>query len=94
MTDYKSKLGGLAERLRIEPPAAPIQQVAPVKEQIVALPGECRFNNWIPKTLKKRLKQYAMDHEISLKDINIKALELFLQMNGETDSASPVKNEQ
>lgn len=77
MEDYKKKLGGLADKLKKEPPRTPIQEVQPVKEIIIKVP-EVQFNNRIPKTLLKRVKAFGLEHDLSLQDINIKALELYL----------------
>jgi len=75
MGDYKNKLGNLADKLKNEIPNTPIQQVQPIKEQ------EVQFNNWIPKSLLKQIKAYGVEHEISLKEINIQALKKFLISN-------------
>ena len=79
MTDYKSKLGSLAHRLKNEPQNTPIQEVHPVKESDHDLEEEVRFNNWIPRSLKKKLKAYAVENDVSLKEINIEALEEYLK---------------
>lgn len=77
MEDYKKKLGGLADKLKKEPPKTPIQEVQPVKEIVIKAP-EVQFNNRIPKALLKRVKAFGLEHDLSLQDINIKALELYL----------------
>ena len=77
MEDYKKKLGGLADKLKNEPPKTPIQEVQPVKETAPKGP-EVQFNNRIPKALLKRVKAYGLEHDLSLQDINIRALELYL----------------
>lgn len=79
MENYKSKLGDLADKLKQERPQTPIQQVLPVKANKAVKVVEVQFNNWIPKALLKRLKTYGLEHDLSLKDINIQALELFLK---------------
>lgn len=82
MDDYKKKLGTLAEKIRNEAPQAPLQQVLPVKPlQVSAKLIEVRFNNWIPKDLRKQIKAYGVEHEISQKDITIQALRDFLRNN-------------
>jgi hypothetical protein len=78
MEDYQNKLDGLANKLKQSPPKKPMQQVQPVKTAVAKDP-EVQFNNWIPKGLLKRLKAFGLEHEQSLKDINIQALELFLK---------------
>lgn len=75
MEDYKNKLGNLADKLKMQVPNTPNQQVQPIKEQ------EVQFNNWIPKSLLKRVKAYGVEHEMSLKEINIEALKKFLTSN-------------
>lgn len=78
MDDYKNKLGSLADKLKKTPPKTPIQEVQPVKVETVLKEVEAQFNNWIPKSLLKKIKAYGVENEQSLKDINIAALELFL----------------
>ena len=84
MDDYKKKLGNLASKIKNETPQTPIQQVLPVKELTVsAQEEEARFNNWIPKGLKRQIKAYGAQHDISQKDITIQALQKFLKENGD-----------
>lgn len=78
MENYKSKLGSLADKLKQERPKTPIQEVQPVKAELSIKVPEVQFNNWIPKALLKRLKAHGLEHDLSLKDINIQALELYL----------------
>ncbi|RYY06473.1 MAG: hypothetical protein EOP43_06250 [Sphingobacteriaceae bacterium] len=78
MTDYKSKLGGLADRLKKEEPKMPIQEVSPVKDKAVEKEPEGQLNVWIPKTLLKKMKTYGVNQEKSQKDITILALEKYL----------------
>ncbi|MDB5061528.1 MAG: hypothetical protein JWP67_1371 [Mucilaginibacter sp.] len=35
MEDYKKKLGSLADKIKNEPPQTPIQQVLPIKPQLI-----------------------------------------------------------
>ncbi|HWZ15475.1 MAG TPA: hypothetical protein VNW95_09575 [Mucilaginibacter sp.] len=77
MDNYKNKLGSLADKLKQERPKTPIQEVQPVKVEI-AKEVEAQFNNWIPKSLLKKIKAYGVENDQSLKDINIAALQLFL----------------
>ncbi|OOQ60294.1 hypothetical protein [Mucilaginibacter pedocola] len=80
MNDYKKKLGDLASKIKADPPRTPIQQVQPVDHPPEeAKEAEARFNNWIPRSLKRRLKAYAAQNDVSLKEITIKALEGFLE---------------
>jgi hypothetical protein len=78
MEDYKNKLGNLADKLKKEPAKTPIQEVHPVKEVTPDKEEEAQLNTWIPKGLLKRMKSYGIDHDLSLKDINILALSYFL----------------
>jgi hypothetical protein len=83
MEDYKKKLGNLASKIKNETPQMPIQQVQPVKTIAVSADDlEARFNNWIPKGLKRKIKAYGAQNDISQKDITIRALENFLKENG------------
>jgi hypothetical protein len=78
MTDYKDKLGGLADKLKKETPKTPIQEVHPVKQNVTAKEDEAQLNVWIPKGLLKRVKSYGVEFDQSLKDISIDALKVFL----------------
>ncbi|MFS2187195.1 hypothetical protein ACCC92_11020 [Mucilaginibacter sp. Mucisp84] len=78
MENYKNKLGNLADKLKQERPATPIQEVIPVKPAMVKHEPEVQFNNRIPKGLLKRLKTFGLEYDESLKDINIQALEFYL----------------
>jgi hypothetical protein len=84
MKDYQHKLGDLADKLKKERPQTPIQEVQPVKANIPAEP-EVQFNNRIPKGLLKRLKKFGLEHDESLKDINVQALELYLKTHIKTN---------
>jgi len=84
MEDYKKKLGGLADKLKQERPKTPIQEVLPVKPTTAKEP-EVQFNNRIPKALLKRVKAYGLEHELSLQDINIQALELYLRQKAKPE---------
>ena len=78
MQDYKSKLGSLADKLKNDQPKTPIQEVHPVKVAMPIKGTEVQLNTWVPKALLKRMKVYGLEHDLSLKEINIQALELFL----------------
>jgi hypothetical protein len=78
MTDYKDKLGGLADKLKNDKPKTPIQEVHPIKQNAEIKEDEAQLNVWIPKALLKRMKSYGVEYDVSLKDINIDALKLFL----------------
>ncbi|GAB2971951.1 hypothetical protein GCM10027049_01970 [Mucilaginibacter puniceus] len=84
MEDYKKKLGGLADKLKKDPPKTPIQEVHPVKSVEEAKETEAQLNVWIPKSLLKKMKGYGLDHDLSLKEINILALQSFLEHNVKT----------
>jgi NRPS condensation-like uncharacterized protein len=78
MTDYKDKLGGLADKLKKETPKTPIQEVHPVRQNVTSKEDEAQLNVWIPKGLLKRIKSYGVEYDRSLKDISIEALKFFL----------------
>lgn len=92
MDNYKNKLGGLADKLKKESPRTPIQEVQPVKAGMVIKVPEVQFNNWIPKSLLKRLKAYGVEYEISLKDINIQALEMYLSLKANPGKTTAVSS--
>jgi len=78
MTDYKDKLGGLADKLKKDTPKTPVQEVHPVRQNGTLKEAEAQLNVWIPKPLLKRMKSYGVDNDTSLKDISIDALNFFL----------------
>jgi hypothetical protein len=78
MTDYKNKLGGLADKLKNDTPKTPIQEVHPIRQSTAVKEDEAQLNVWIPKVLLKRMKSYGVEYDISLKDISIDALKIFL----------------
>ena len=78
MTDYKDKLGGLADKLKKDPPKTPVQEVHPVRQNATLKEAEAQLNVWIPKTLLKRMKSFGLENDTSLKDISIDALKFFL----------------
>jgi hypothetical protein len=78
MTDYKNKLGGLADKLKNDTPKTPIQEVHPIRQSTAVKEDEVQLTVWIPKVLLKRMKSYGVEYDISLKDISIDALKLFL----------------
>ncbi len=84
MDKYKDKLGGLANKLKQERPKTPIQEVQPVRNEVIVKVAEVQFNNWIPKILLKRIKAFGVEYDLSLKDINIAALELYLNQKGKS----------
>jgi len=88
MENYKNKLGNLADKLKKERPATPIQEVIPVKAASVSGEPEVQFNNRIPKGLLKRLKTFGLEYDESLKDINIQALELYLSCKAKPEETT------
>ena len=78
MTDYKDKLGGLADKLKKDTPKTPVQEVHPVRQNATLKEAEAQLNVWIPKTLLKRMKSFGLENDTSLKDISIDALKFFL----------------
>ncbi|PAW92294.1 hypothetical protein CKK33_01810 [Mucilaginibacter sp. MD40] len=79
MADYKEKLGGLASKLKEAGPPTPLQKVSPLKTANVGREVEVQFNNYIPKSLLKQLKTLALELDLSLKELNIKALKAYLK---------------
>ena len=79
MTDYKNKLGGLADKLKKDTPKTPIQEVHPIRQSAAVKEDEAQLNVWIPKTLLKRMKSYGIEYDEYLKDITIDALKFFLE---------------
>ncbi|WP_188417465.1 hypothetical protein, partial [Pedobacter mendelii] len=83
MSDYKNKLGNLANRLKKEEPKTPIQEVNPVKSKREEKEPEGQLNVWIPKKLLKRMKSFGVEKELTQKDIAIIALDKYLsEVNG------------
>ena len=82
MTKYQDKLSGFAERLKTEEVKTPIQEVKPVEriEQSLSEP-EIQLNIWIPKSLMKKIKQEALDENISIKDLVTKTIKLYLEIS-------------
>ncbi|MGN7206013.1 MULTISPECIES: hypothetical protein [Pedobacter] len=78
MTNYKDKLGNLADRLKKEEPKTPIQEVNPVKGRVEEKEPEGQLNVWIPKKLLKRMKSFGVEKELTQKDIAILALDKYL----------------
>ena len=78
MTDYKDRLGGLADKLKKETPKTPLQEIHPIRQGAEVKEDEAQLNVWIPKALLKRMKSYGVEYDFSLKDINIDALKFFL----------------
>jgi len=80
MTDYKNKLGGLADKLKKDTPKTPFQEVHPIRQSIALKEDEVQLNVWIPKVLLKRMKSYGVEYDTSLKQISINALKFFLDV--------------
>ncbi|MXV52445.1 hypothetical protein GS399_15830 [Pedobacter sp. HMF7647] len=76
MTDYKNKLGNLANKLKTEQPKMPIQEVTPIKQKIKE--EEAQLNVWIPKVLLKKVKSHGIEHDLSLKEMAIQALTAYI----------------
>lgn len=77
MDGYKDKLKGLTAKLKNDPVSVPLQQVQPftaVQEEEV----KAQLNVWVPKKLKKAMKQHEIDSDESLTVITIKALQMYL----------------
>ena len=82
MTKYQDKLSGFAERLKTEVIKTPIQEVKPIEkiEQKVTEP-EIQLNIWIPQSLMRKIKQEALDENISIKDLVTKSIKLYLEIS-------------
>lgn len=74
--DYLKNLNDLSDRIKNEAPKIPIQQVKSVKVKVPKDNGHLSI--WIPKDLLKRVKTFAIQEDISIKEIGAAALELFL----------------
>lgn len=74
--DYLKNLNDLSDRIKNEAPKIPIQQVKSVKVKVPKDNGHLSI--WIPKDLLKRVKTFAIQEDISIKEIGTAALELFL----------------
>ena len=79
MTDYKSKLDSLADKLKTEKPKISMQEVNPIKAKTPDKEEEGQLNVWIRKSLLKQMKSYGVEADLSLKDITTKALESYLK---------------
>lgn len=80
MSEYKNKLGEMAERLKKQEPRPPLQEISPVKVVSAEKNIEAQLNVWIPKDLIKKMKTYGIERELTQKEIAILALESFLEM--------------
>jgi hypothetical protein len=89
MNDYKNKLSGFAEKLKTSSHQTPMQSVSPVLDQVKKkdVVEKSALNIWIPKTLKKQMKQKEIDLEMTLTDIAITAISEFLNKSNETHKA-------
>jgi len=74
--DYLNNLDELSNRIKNEAPKIPIQQIKAVKKKMTEDNGH--FNIWIPKELLKQVKTFAVQEELSIREIGIRALELYL----------------
>ena len=68
--NIKEQLQGLINQA----PATPVQRVNPVRED---KGYHCNF--WIDSALEKQLKQYALDHSMSIKEVCETALRNYLE---------------
>jgi hypothetical protein len=83
MKDYQNKLGAFANKLKTEPAPLPLQKVEPVTVYEVNNDPDVQFNTEIPKSLRKQLKNHSNEFDLSLKDITVNALKLYLQTHRE-----------
>ncbi|MBO0952977.1 hypothetical protein [Fibrella forsythiae] len=65
--NVKEQLQGLISQA----PATPVQKVNPVKTE-----RAYHLNCWLDGEQEKALKQYALDHDLSIKETVLTALEL------------------
>ncbi len=77
MSDYKDKLGDLANQLKKEKPKSPIQEVKLVKQA----KEETQLHLWIPTHMYKSIKRFALEREESIKDTVIAAIDNYLSNN-------------
>ncbi|CCH03562.1 hypothetical protein FAES_pFAES01068 (plasmid) [Fibrella aestuarina BUZ 2] len=85
----KERQARLADRLKSEPPKAPIQEVNPVVAtderttmKTVAPPTAddlVQFNVKIPKQMAKAVKQVALDDEVDIRDVVRVAIDEYLK---------------
>ena len=74
--DYMANKEKLADRIKNKPANLPIQQVNPVKQKNTD--AEAHVNFWISNELMRRLKRYAADNDLTIKEIGIQAFNQFL----------------
>jgi predicted S18 family serine protease len=79
MNTYKSKLKNLADKLKRDDFKVPVQEVYAIKESSHDYKNEAQLNVWIPKELLKKIKIYALEMDLSQKDITILALKAFIK---------------
>ena len=84
MKNYQNKLGAFANKLKTEPAPVPLQKVEPVIVPEVNKDPDVQFNTEIPKSLRKKLKAHSNEHDLSLKDITVNALKLYLETQQKT----------
>lgn len=77
MSDYKDKLGDLANQLKKEKPKSPIQEVKPIKK----LEEETQFSLWLPTHMYKSIKRLAFERDVSIKEIVVTAIDTYLYNN-------------
>lgn len=82
--DYKNRLSGLADKMKMETPDVPTQMVVPIKNPITKAKQEkeeeVQLNTWIPKSLMKKLKIKGLEMDLNQKDLVIKALSSFIDL--------------
>jgi predicted GNAT superfamily acetyltransferase len=81
----KERQARLAEKLKSEPPKAPIQEVNPVadtptaKAAVLTADDLVQFNVKIPKQMAKAVKQVALDDEVDIRDVVRNAIDAYLK---------------
>lgn len=80
MVKYDEKLlNDFAERMKSNLPETPIQEVKPIEKLVkVKTDPEIQMNVWISKKTLKKVKQKALDENLSIKQLVTKAIESFL----------------
>ena len=72
-TDNKQILKGFADRLK-QIPNAPIQEIQPLKNEVILKESLVGFHVMLPEELHKNLKVYSAKEGISMKDLTINIL--------------------
>ena len=83
-TNFQDKFSSFKDRIKTEVPEVPLQTVVPTKDLKQAQKPkldkepEVQFGVQFPKSLVKKLKLHALEKEISMKEIILKAINEYL----------------